>query len=113
MQVLEAKKTFLKVLLSTIGVTKLHQLSFNQKLTNEIEIDVNDIQDIEAIQLLEFVYAIQTDKGWNINVAISLLDGVPAKFMVSQLQNATKSSFAKLNAEFNKLTVIIKGVTYE
>ncbi|WP_036452671.1 hypothetical protein [Mycoplasma buteonis] len=107
MTTLEIKEIFYKTLISTIGIKKIHPMSYDENFTLDQDVNLDDAN------VLDFLQANETEKGWTLQVAVTILDGVQTKFIASQLHNNITKKFKQKKIPFYKLIIIFKGVINE
>ncbi|WP_426461016.1 hypothetical protein [Mycoplasma hafezii] len=107
MDILEVKEIFAKSLFSTIGITKVHPLTFDENFTTDEAIALDDEK------LLDYIYVDKTDLGWNFQIGLSILDGIQTKFIATQLNQNVTNALKRKKQKLDKLTIIFRGVINE
>ncbi|UWV86287.1 hypothetical protein NW063_00775 [Mycoplasmopsis cynos] len=98
----EIKEIFIRIITSTPGIKKLHQLSYVDTILT--------INDNELLPLEDMIIANETIEGWNFQIAISVLSGIRVKDLNTELYKKLSYEFKQNKIKFNNLTIYLKGV---
>ncbi|VEU71147.1 hypothetical protein [Mycoplasmopsis glycophila] len=112
----EVKKIFVESLISMVGITKLHRetISVDPTAVHEnLEIKLNTNNPNIENDLFSLIDVTNGEKGLIIQIGISILEGVQAKFIISQLNKNLTKNLKKSNYKLEKLIIFIKEVTNE
>ncbi|QCZ36755.1 hypothetical protein [Mycoplasma nasistruthionis] len=106
MELRDIQELTINNLSSIPGIIRLHNPVLDSDLSScqygECESDLNSLIDVQL-----------TSKGYDIKVAVTLIEGVSAKFISTQLFKQLSLELSKRKVKINNLLVVIKGVQNE
>ncbi|MFV8499566.1 hypothetical protein ACNQ1M_00505 [Mycoplasma sp. VS424B] len=103
MEISEIKQLCIDSLSAVPGIVKLH------KPTLDLDKPCDELDDCQAL-LPELINVTTSSTGLSVQLAFTILDGVSAKFIVTQLFKQIDFALKKKKLKLLNLTVIIKGV---
>ncbi|QNM93941.1 hypothetical protein H9M94_01560 [Mycoplasma sp. Pen4] len=104
MTIQEIKTIFIDTLSATTGIVKLEN--------PVLDIDIDKVsKDNEEKPLEDYISVTEMNGGYSFVIAVTLLEGVSAKFISSQLFKQLSLVLRKKKIKLINLTIIFKGVT--
>ncbi|WLP85366.1 hypothetical protein [Mycoplasma seminis] len=103
MEISEIRQLCIDSLSAVPGVIKLHKPSL------DLDKSCSDAEECEVI-LQDVINITSVDNSHSVQIAITVLDGVSVKFIVTQLFKQIDFALRKKKQKLNSLTVIVKGV---
>ncbi|SJZ47485.1 hypothetical protein [Mycoplasmopsis verecunda] len=104
MEISEIRQLCIDSLSAVPGIVKLHKPSI------DLDKPCSDAEECSVL-LPDLINVSQSSSGLSIQLAITTLDGVPTKFIISQLFKQLDFLLKKKKLKLSNLTVIVKGVT--
>ncbi|UUM19780.1 MULTISPECIES: hypothetical protein [unclassified Mycoplasma] len=94
------KQLFVQTLSSVPGIVNIQANQDN----------LNKTQNTNNVNYVDLIEVFHTPQGWDFIAAVSILNGVPAKCVLEELQSQMQHELKKHNQKVNNITIFIRGV---
>ncbi|MEA4205924.1 MULTISPECIES: hypothetical protein [unclassified Mycoplasma] len=108
MDTLQIKQMFIDSISKVPGVRFLHEPTLDINCEPDTIVRLNPEEYFENIEVL-----LTENSRVEIKAAITVFDGTPIKFIISQIYKIMEMKLKSKKFKFNKLIIIVKGVTNE